>query len=44
MKGRREKYVFSGSGYQGDIGGHKERGHEGEYGFSPVPLSWITLF
>jgi hypothetical protein len=32
MKGRREKQIFSGAGYQWEGGGHKERVNEGEYG------------
>jgi hypothetical protein len=32
IKGRREKQVFSGGGYQWEMGGLKERGNEGGYG------------
>jgi hypothetical protein len=32
MKGKREKRVFSGGGYQWEVSGHKERGNDGEYG------------
>jgi hypothetical protein len=32
MKGKREKWVFSGVGEPWEVGGHKERGNEGEYG------------
>jgi hypothetical protein len=31
MKGRREKQVFSGGGYQWEVGVYKEKGNEGEY-------------
>jgi hypothetical protein len=32
MKGRREKQIFSGAGYQWEGGGHKERVNESENG------------
>jgi hypothetical protein len=32
MKGRREKWVFSGGRNQWEVDGYKERGIEGEFG------------
>jgi hypothetical protein len=34
MRGRRVKQVFSGVGYQWEVGGHMERVSESEYGGS----------
>jgi hypothetical protein len=32
MQDRRVKYIFSRDGFQWEVGGHKERNNEGEYG------------